>query len=206
MIQRSTVIDKLNYLLKIPDATRSIEPGEIVLRAREILADTIVPYRWGDEQLSEFVNDGVSEIKNLRADVERMTSVPHPFTSALSNYVVYRAFSIDNDAQNNNGAISDKYMNLFREQAAAIKYFFTEDDLTEFIDEAVNLIIARRPELRIAENGTLKTAIIVNSEYDLPERFTDVIVSGAAAKAAAHSKNEMAQYFSEQFTGALQTI
>ena len=206
MIQRSTIIDKLNYLLKIPDATRSIEPGEIVLRAREILADTIVPYRWSDEQLSEFVNDGVSEIKNLRADVERMTSVPHPFTSALSNYVVYRAFSIDNDAQNNNGAISDKYMNLFREQAAAIKYFFTEDDLTEFIDEAVNLIIARRPELRIAENGTLKTAIIVNSEYDLPERFTDIIVAGAAAKAAAHSKNEMAQYFSDQFSGALQTI
>lgn len=206
MIQRSTIVDKLKYLLKIPDATRNIEPGEIVLRAREILADTIVPYRWGDEQLSEFINDGVSEIKNLRADVERMTAIPHSFTSALSNYAVYRAFSIDNDAQNNNGAISDKYMNLFREQASAIKYFFTEEDLTEFIAEAVNLIIARRPELRIAADGSLKTEIIVNEDYDLPERFTDVIVDGAGAKAAAHSKNEMAQYYSDKFAQGLQTI
>lgn len=206
MILRNTVIDKLKYLLKIPSADQSIDHAEIAQRAREILADTVTPYRWSDEQLADFANDGVSEIKTLRADVDLMTDVPYQFTSAISNYVVYRAFALDNDAQNNNGAISDKYLNIFREQSAVVKYFFTNEKLAEFADDAVDIIISRRPELRIADDGTLKTSIITNSEYDLPERFTDVIVSGAAASAAAHSKNEMAQYFSEQFTGALQTI
>lgn len=206
MILRNTVIDKLKYLLKIPSASKSIDHSEIAQRAREILADTVTPYRWSDEQLADFANDGVSEIKTLRADVELMTDVPYQFTSAISNYVVYRAFALDNDAQNNNGAISDKYLNIFREQSAVVKYFFTNEKLAEFADDAVDLIISRRPELRIAADGTLKTSIIADSAYDLPERFTDVIVSGAAASAAAHSKNEMAQYFSEQFTGALQTI
>lgn len=139
MIARNTIIEKLKYLLKVPDTADSINPAEIVLRAREILADTITPYRWSDNQLTSFVNDGVSELKNLRADVENMVNIPHHFTSALANYTVYRAFALDNDAQNNNGAISDKYMNLFREQSAAVKYFFTDEQLTDFIQEAVNL-------------------------------------------------------------------
>ena len=206
MILRNTAIDKLKYLLKIPSALKSIDHAEIVLRAREILADTITPYRWSDEQLTDFADDGVSEIKTLRADVDLLTDVPCQFTSALSNYVVYRAFALDNDAQNNNGAISDKYLNIFREQSDAVKYFFTDEKLNEFADDAVDVIISRRPELRLAADGTLKNSIVTDTGYDLPERFTDVIVSGAAASAAAHAKNEMAQYFSEQFTGALQSI
>lgn len=206
MINRSTIIDRLKYLLKIPDATKVIDHLEIVARSRETLADTIEPYRWGDEQLTEFVNDGVSELKNMRADVERMVSVPHSFTSALSNYTVYRAFAIDNDAQNNNGAISDKYMNLFREQSSAINYFFTDEQLTGFINETIDVLISRRPELRISDTGTLKSNIESDGNYDLPAKFGDCIAHGAAGRAAYHAKNDQAQYFFEQFNGALQTI
>ena len=190
MINRNAIIDKLKYLLKIPDATKFINIPEIVSRAREILADTVEPYRWGDDQLTEFVNDGVSELKNMRADVERMASVPHPFTSALSNYTVYRAFAIDNDAQNNNGAISDKYMNLFREQSAAVNYFFSEEQLTGFINETIDILISRRPELRIDNNGNLKSNIESGENYDLPAKFGDCIAHGAAGRAAYDAEAE----------------
>lgn len=206
MINRSAIIDKAKFLLKIPSGVESINAAEIITRARENLADTIEPYRWSDEQLTGFVDAGIAELKNMRSDVERMESTPDAFTSALANYTVYRSLAIDNDAQNNNGALSDKYMALFRDQANAVQYFFTDEHLSQFADDTVDIVIARRPELRINADGSLKPSVTSAESFDLPTRYTDLIAHGTAARAAIHAKNEQAQYFFEQFNGALQLI
>lgn len=206
MIQRNAVIERLKYLLKVPVAINRINNSTVASRARETLADTIEPYRWSDKQLATFVDDGISELKGIRSDVERLGYAPDAFTSPVANYTVYRALAVDNDAQNNNGTLSDKYLAIFREQAAGMPYYFSDEQLAEFADKSVTLIISRRPELRISANGTIKDITADDNYYDLPERFFQAVVDGAASFAAAHSKNEQSQYFFEQFNGALQTI
>lgn len=211
MISQNTVTDKLQYLLKVPFPISLLSDSKkVISHARESLADTKTPYRWSDEQLAEFVGDGIRELKVLRSDLREYdnTETPDCFESALANYVVCRALALDNDAQNNNGALSDKYFNLFNAQAAAVPFLFTVKELEEFTKEAVTDLISRRPELRIKADNTLKEGIYLDGtgQYDLPERFADAICFFAAYRAAIHSKNEIANYFLEQYQGALNTI
>lgn len=210
MISQNTVTDKLQYLLKVPFSISLLSESKVISHARESLADTVTPYRWAVDQLTEFVGDGIRELKVLRSDLREYenTEIPDCFESAIANYVVCRALALDNDAQNNNGALSDKYFNLFNAQAAAVPFLFTEKELEEFTKEAVTDLISRRPELRIKADNTLKEDIYLEGtgQYDLPERFTDAICFFAAYRAAMHSKNEIANYFLEQYQGALNAI
>ena len=216
IISQNTVTGRLQFLLKVPATISYLSSSNVISRARENLADTVTPYRWSVEQLAEFVSDGIRELKTLRSDLKDRTdsnipdatdsNIPDCFESAIANYTVYRALALDNDAQNNNGALSDKYFGLFNSQAAAVPYIFTDVELQKFTQEAVTDLIARRPELRITADNTLKENINVSGGYDLPERFTDAICFFAAYRAAIHSKNEIANYFLEQYQGALNTI
>jgi hypothetical protein len=208
MISQNTVTDKLQYLLKVPFSYSLLSEEKVISHARETLADTVTPYRWSGTQLEEFVGDGIRELKVLRSDLREYdnTEIPDCFESAIANYVVCRALALDNDAQNNNGALSDKYFNLFNAQAAAVPFLFTVKELEQFTKEAVTDLISRRPELRIKADNTLKENINVSGGYDLPDRFTDAICFFAAHRAAVHSKNELANYFLEQYQGALTAI
>jgi hypothetical protein len=210
MIQRDTLVNKLKFILKIPDSITKAVAEVITARARETLADTVEPFRWSQEQLNSFVASGISDLKNIRSDVEELGYAPDAFTSALANYTVYRALALDNDAQNNNGALSDKFFALFKQQSEEVKFFFTDSQLEDFSDQSAIDLVSLRPELRIAGDGTLKAQIKTTSEnmvsYDIPERFTDAIAFGAAFIAAVHSKNDTANYFREQFQGALQIV
>jgi hypothetical protein len=142
----------------------------------------------------------------MRSDVALLDNVPASFEPAVTNYCVYRALALDNDAQNNNGALSDKYLNLFISQTKAVPYFFTEEQLGIFADDTVTDIISKRPELRISADGTIKENIKTADGWDLPDRFIDAVVSGAAGRAAAHSRDDSANYFFDQYNGALRTI
>lgn len=206
MIIQSTVIGRLQYLLKVPQQSNLLDVTEVCSRARENLADTVTPYRWSAEQLAEFVSDGAAELKTIRSDVALLDNIPDAFSSALANYTVYRALALDNDAQNNNGALSDKYLNLFISQASAVPFFFTDEQLEKFADETVTDLIAKRPELRLSAGEALKENIKVTDGWDLPERFADAVTFGAAGRAALHSRNDTANYFFEQYNGALKTI
>jgi hypothetical protein len=210
MISQKTVTDKLQYLLKVPFSYSLLSEEKVISHARETLADTKTPYRWANTQLAEFVSDGIRELKVLRSDLRESDNehIPDCFESAIANYTVYRALALDNDAQNNNGALSDKYFGLFNSQAAAVPFLFTVDELEKFTQEAVTDLIARRPELRITADNTLKENIYLDGtgQYDLPERFADAICFFAAHRAAVHSKNELANYFLEQYQGALTAI
>ena len=206
MIIQSTVIGRLQYLLKVPQQSNLLDVAEVSSRARENLADTVTPYRWSAEQLAEFVSDGAEELKTMRSDVALLDNIPDAFSSAIANYTVYRALALDNDAQNNNGALSDKYLNLFISQANAVPFFFTAEQLEKFSDETVTDLIAKRPELRISAGETLKEKIKVTDGWDLPERFADAVIFGAAGRAALHSRNDAANYFFEQYNGALKAI
>lgn len=210
MIIRSAIVEKLHFTLKTLSPTTSITPTDVISRSRETLADTVAPYRWSDNQLEEFLDDGVTDLRTFRSDVTELANIPEAFASALANYVVSRAFALDNDAQNNNGQLSDKYLALFMSQAAAVPFYFTDEQLGQYADETVLDLVSKRPELRIDADGALKEKIrTVNEdsiEYDLPERFTDGIVFGAAGRAAVHAKNDAASYFFEQYNGAVKTI
>lgn len=211
MIFQNAVIGRLQYLLKVPPAVSSLSAEAVYSRARENLADTVAPYRWSEEQLAEFVGGGVAELKTLRSDVARLDDVPSAFESALANYAVYRALALDNDAQNNNGALSDKYYGLFVSQLNAVPFFFTKDQLAQYADEAVLDIASKRTDLRITADGSLKEHIKLDADvenicYDLPERYTDAIAFCAAGRAAFHSKNDSANYFFEQYNAMLRTV
>jgi hypothetical protein len=208
MISKNSIIERLQYLLKVPETGTTLDRDKTVSRARETLADTISPYRWSDEQLSQFLDDGVSEIKNLRSDMDNWTGIiPDAFRQAIANYVVHRALALDNDAQNNNGALSDKFLQLFTSQAGAIPYFFTEAQLAEYTDLAVEKLIAQRTDLRIADDGSLKIEIILSGDYDLPERFAEIIADYAAFLAAFHAKdNASAEFFINLYNGGVATL
>ena len=205
MISVDTATGRLQYLLKVPPADRLLDVEAVYSRARENLADTVAPYRWTDEQLAEFVDGGITELTTMRSDIARMDDVPENFTAALANYTTYRALALDNDAQNNNGALSDKYLNLFISQTNAVPYFFTKEQFEKFIEETVTDLIAKRPELRISADNHLKEIFTITGDYDVPERFTDTIVFGAAGRAAVHSKNDSANYFFEQYNSGVKT-
>jgi hypothetical protein len=207
MIEQSAILRKLHFTLKIiPDQTAAIDMDDVITRARETLADTVAPFRWGAEQLAEFAEGGSAELKILRSDAARMNIVHEAFTTAIANYIVYRALALDNDAQNNNGALSDKYYTLFASAASSVPYFFSESELEQFVSETITDLIAKRTDLRISDDGELKTSIISSSAYDLPERFEDTIVYGAAGRAAIHAKNDAASYFFEQYNAGVTNL
>lgn len=208
MISKTSTIEKLRYILKVPETGTALDSSKTISRARETLADTIAPYRWSDEQLSQFLDDGIAEIKNLRSDMDNWLGViPDAFRQALANYIVHRALALDNDAQNNNGALSDKFLQLFTSQAGAIKHFFTDSQLEEYADLAVEKLIAQRTDLRIGDNGELKTEIILADKYDLPERFTEVIADYAAFLASFHAKdNAGAEFFVNLYNQGVATL
>lgn len=207
MIDRNTVVDKIKYLLKVPSDTAAINSESTIKRAREILADTIEPYRWSDEQLTEYFNDGISEIRNLRSDMTEYDQIPDAFQAANANYIVYRALAIDNDAQNNNGALSDKFLSLFTSQINSVKYFFTDTQIFKYADTAADYLIAGRSDLRINNDGTLKKNIITQEGYDFPDRFIDAIAYYAAFCGAVHAnEHDRAEYFISQYKGAVSTL
>jgi hypothetical protein len=211
MINQSAAIDKLLFILKVPSADTPIDTDKVITHARENLADTVAPFRWSQEQLAEFVNGGLTELRVMRSDVASMPDVPEQFTSPIANYVVCRALALDNDAQNNNGALSDKYYTFFAQQAAAVQYFFTREKLGKYLDDAVTELTSVRPDLRIADDGSLKETIRQQDQggsvrYDLPEKFLDVIVCHAAYNACQQSSNSDVNFYLDKFQGAWKTI
>jgi hypothetical protein len=210
MINQSAAIGKLHFILKTPVSTPPADTKEITSRARENLADTVPPFRWSQEQLAEFVGGGMAELRNMRSDLKEIEDVPEIFSPALANYVTYRALALDNDAQNNNGALSDKYFSLFISQVSAIPYIFTDERLGKYLDTAASLLVSLRPDLRIGDGGKIKENIRIAGDdgkvsYDLPERFADVIIYSAAADASQQGASDMANYFSDKFQGAWRT-
>lgn len=208
MIQKTTVIAKVKYLLKVPETDSALDTSNTISRAREILADTIAPYRWSDEQLSNYLNDGISEIKNMRSDMDGWSGdIPDAFQSANVNYIVYRALALDNDAQNNNGALSDKFFAIFSSQVNAIKYFFTDLQISRYADDAAVYLVSSRSDLRLNSDGTLKKDIITNERYDFPDRFIDALAYYAAFCGAIHANMDKdAEYMINQYKGAVSTL
>lgn len=210
MIDRNTIVEQVKFLLKSPVDSTELKTENVVSRAREILADTIEPYRWSNEQLEKFAGDGVLELRKIRSDVDNSGTVTTLFLSALANYCVYRALALDNDAQNNNGALSDKFFNAFVSLANSAPYKFDAEKLGSFANKALDELIAKRSDLRIAENGEVKSSVIVSIDkrpfFDIPDRFADAVAHLAAYYAALHSKNDAAQYFLEQFQEAVSAL
>lgn len=206
MINRSNVIKNVRFLLKTPTVKIPLEETETVSKAREILADTASPYRWSDTSLLAYLNDGIYELKKRRPDVDALGYATQLYSAPLVNYIVYRALALDNDAQNNNGALSDKFFALFVNGAAEVVFDFSDDTLGEYCDDAVKMIIALRPDLRIDNNGALIDDVFTNGGYLLPERFADAIAFYAARQGALHSANSMAELFDAQFKNQIGTV
>lgn len=203
MIPLSTLAAHVRELLKAPDAYPAISPADSVARARELLADTVAPYRWGDDQLAEYAGDGLTELAKLRSDVA-VSGASTAYTAALANYITSRALALDNDAQNNNGALSDKFFNLFTSLSGAAPYYFTDAQITDYLKEAARQLGTLRPELRVNASGEVVTDFYneTASGFNLPDRFADALDFFAAYRGAVYSKNDLANYFIEQFNSA----
>lgn len=207
MIPLSTLAAHVRELLKAPDEYPAIVPASAIARARELLADTIAPYRWSDSQLIGYSDDGLTELAKIRSDVAE-SGASTAYTAALANYITYRALALDNDAQNNNGALSDKFFNLFTSLSAATPYYFTDAQLTAYLKEAARQLAALRPELRLDDEGTVMNDLYIEATattpagFSVPDRFGDALAFFAAYRGAVHSKNDLANYFVEQFNSA----
>ena len=203
MIDLSTLAAHVRELLKALDEYPAIVSADAISRARELLADTVAPYRWSDAPLTGYFGDGLTELKKLRSDVA-VSGASTAYTAALANYITYRALALDNDAQNNNGALSDKFFNLFTTLSAAAPYYFTDAQIADYLKESARQMAAMRPELRVNASGEVVTDFYNETAagFDLPDRFADALAFFAAYRGAVHSKNDLANYFIEQFNSA----
>ena len=108
----------------------------IINRARLMLADTVVTYRWSDVTLLIYVNDAVDELTNRRPDlvmddaevIKALTDVaattetidlPASTTEAMAHYVAYRALETD-DADTVNLANADRHYGAFLRNACGL--------------------------------------------------------------------------------------
>jgi hypothetical protein len=164
---RKAVIRRVLDVLRPPAAGAALANSSVTSRAREVLSDTVPPFRWSDKQLAEFVSDGLRELKTIRDDIG--DTVPDNFESAIANYTVYRALALDNDAQNNNGALSDKYLNLFISQVQTVRRFFSESKIGDLVNEGIKQLMSMRSDL--------------TSAADVPEEFSDALADYALARA-----------------------
>lgn len=206
MILLSDLVAKVRELLKVPGTRAAFVNADAVSRARELLADTTAPYRWSDTQLTAFCGDGLTELAKIRSDVAT-SGASTEYTAAVANYIVYRALALDNDAQNNNGALSDKFFNLFTTLTSATPYYFTEAQITAYLKEASRQLATLRPELRIGDDGVMTDLYVEATAtspagFSVPVRFGDALAFFAAYRGAVHSKNDLANYFVEQFNSA----
>lgn len=147
----------------------SLNRETVLTQARELLADTITPYRWPEEQLTRFLDQGLVEVDKLRFDIFSPNSVTGEFTAALAHYVASRAVAQDNDYMQNNGALSEKLLQRFSEMTMAVPFRWTDELLTGFINDGIAAIRPLRRD--IGSNGT------VTGDY------ADAVAKYAASKA-----------------------
>ena len=183
MFTSQSVINLLKIRLKSAVNTVELSNTVVVSRTREILADTVQPYRWIDTQINGFISDGLIELAKMRSDIARNGNKPitSDFEAALSYYAASRALALDNDLQNNNGALSDKLFKMFVELTDVAPYFFEDELLNDYISNAVNLLISIRPDLKLGADGKIIDPMISDGKISLPVQFQPAIVEYAAA-------------------------
>lgn len=72
-------------------------PGDMIQRVRHMVFDDVAPYRFSDDKIMDYLNDGVREIRSMRPDVfwdvdgelvDFITAVAYPEWLALTAYAL----------------------------------------------------------------------------------------------------------------------
>jgi hypothetical protein len=110
--------------------------SDVILRARDMIGDPEVPYRWSDQVLLDWLFDAEVELQSIRPDSTMISSVvpatitrkntlaqtlntADKFLSCLVDYVSYRALARDSEHANNE-RLSSQYYQSFTTKASVL--------------------------------------------------------------------------------------
>lgn len=142
--------------------TDYISVPEIISEVREIVGDTVAPYRWSESLLLSLATNGIKEIIAYRsdcynADVERSynedggvievtTTLPVRFHGALVHYVANKAFSGDAEDQADT-AQRNFHLQQYNDALASVSYRWNDERLERYIKDGVKEITEKRPDV-----------------------------------------------------------
>lgn len=110
--------------------------SDVIIRARDMIGDPEVPYRWSDQVLLDWLYDAEIELQSIRPDstmVSSMTpatitrknttslniSTADKFLPCLVDYISYRALGRDSEHANNE-RLSVEYYKAFTTKASVL--------------------------------------------------------------------------------------
>ena len=152
--------------------------GAIAERFRVRFAETLalVPFHWGDEQLSAFIQDGIAAVRPMRPDIGGAGTVTVDYADAITRYAAGRAVLVSRDLAAGQAALADKLMQQFRELAAAVPMQYPENRFEEWFDRATATLYSMRPELMLDAAG-----MWAPEPERIPERFSEAIADYIAS-------------------------
>ena len=152
--------------------------GAIAERFRVRFAETLqlVPFHWGDEQLSAFIQDGIAAVRPMRPDIGGAGTVTVDYADAITRYAAGRAVLVSRDLAAGQAALADKLMQQFRELAAAVPMQYPENRFEEWFDRATATLYSVRPELMLDAAG-----MWAPEPERIPERFSEEIADYIAS-------------------------
>ena len=152
--------------------------GAIAERFRVRFAETLalVPFHWGDEQLSAFIQDGIAAVRPMRPDIGGAGTVTVDYADAITRYAAGRAVLVSRDLAAGQAALADKLMQQFRELASAVPMQYPENRFEEWFDRATATLYSMRPELMLDAAG-----MWAPEPERIPERFSEAIADYIAS-------------------------
>ena len=149
LLTKANILTKVKAKLQIRP-TGLLAPSTVIAKVRESLGDTVETYRWSTASLTAFLNLGIDDIKQRRADAGDVTDC---FATALYFYVLARAYDADSGVDEYNSTLSQVNDKKYLESLSATLYLYSDTNLNDAIDEGLIDIKNKRTDANYDYDG-----------------------------------------------------
>lgn len=167
--------------------TDYISVSTVIGEVRDILGDTVSPYRWTDATLLSLLSNGIRDIVAYRSDcynadvelsdniIDVTTTLPARFHGAIVHYMAQKAFSSDAEDQSDT-AQRNFHLQQYNDAINSVTYRWNDARINQYIADGVKEIRLKRPDvlmsaLVIAEGDT--------ETVNLPDYLKESIINYA---------------------------
>jgi len=168
---------------------------------RIALSDTVATYRWSDGVLSTYIQDGIANIKQKRADaISPDGSVRDGFATALYFYALARAYDDDAGLTPNNKSLSQSYDAQYQNELEIALYFYTDTNISTSIAAAISTVKSKRIDANYAYDGTVLAISTIR------DSFADAVYFYALSDIYSKDNPALSQSYEKEFYDNLGTV
>ncbi len=189
--------------------SENINQTEILKEVRYKLDDSVSPYRWSDEDLKSYINEGIRDILLKRSDCAKKNTsmIRDKFSSALVAYAAACAF--EHEAEDKNDAERRNfYWEKYQAELRAVPFRWETEALVAFAASGIREVIRRRVDCR---SVVLDSEISDSSTLPISDKFENAIIHYILSRALEESldypnASEKYKLHRERFLEEIQSV